>query len=125
MAILTIRQKQSLLGYLVVVLLVVGALGLIGQFFVLLPWLAWPLLAALVGAAAWWYVRRVRAERAKLARAEDPDDVPVLAGDTVETLAFRILEANINAGKNIGPVELGIAKELAARGLQRFNGPKQ
>lgn len=124
MGILTIRQKQSLLGYLLAVLLGLGALELIVQFFARLPWLAWPILAALIAAAVWWSVRRNKATKARRAAPADPGNVPLLPGDTIDTLTFRILEANIKAGKHIGPDELAIAKELAARGLRRMDRPK-
>jgi hypothetical protein len=123
MAILTIRQKQHLLGYFGLVLLACFIAGLVWQFFVQAAPLAWTILALIVACLVAWVFSAAltyRRRRSIAAREIDPGEVPVYDNDTVDSLAMRIVDANREAG--VPAISLARARRRAAEALARFNG---
>lgn len=124
MALLTIRQKQSFIGYAVVSLVVIG---LVSAPFVYFPLVAWPVTAVLLGLLVWWYVRRVRRikrahNRPAIAKPRPTTlDVSVPFGpeDTADSIALKLIDAANARGQRVSVAE---ARRVAEAELRKARG---
>ncbi|GAB2737004.1 hypothetical protein [Sinomonas soli] len=119
MALFTTRQKQQMIATVAGPLLLVAAVVV---FFQKAPFIAWPLVALAVGGLVWLGARRSRRAKAKARpTAKVAEKVPVLADDTVDSLALRFIDVNAKLGRHVSVAE---ARAISARELARFKKPR-
>jgi uncharacterized membrane protein YbhN (UPF0104 family) len=123
MALLTVRQKQQLLGLYAVAFLILLGLGLTFQFLMEFPPLAWTIIALIVVCVASWAVPEAigyRRRRRAAAPEAEPDEVPRYDNEAVDSPAMQIVEANRKAG--IAHVSITRARRRASEPIARFKG---